>query len=112
MITGVSGSLISRHYAEHLLATAFAGRLGEESREKARRALRAWWRHQGHALGPAASLRALFDLGASPVLALLGFAVHHPRVAASGDLLVAEAKSGPTTIPLLVAPWGEPMDHL
>jgi hypothetical protein len=112
VITGVSGSLISRHYAEHLLATAFAGRLGEESREKARRALRAWWRHQGHALGPAASLRALFDLGASPVLALLGFAVHHPRVAASGDLLVAEARSGPITIPLLVAPWGEPIDHL
>ena len=32
MIEGVSGSLVSHHYAEHLLGTAFAGRLGERSR--------------------------------------------------------------------------------
>jgi len=112
VIDGVSGPLVSRHYAEHLLASAFAGRLGEATRDKARRGLRAWWRHHGHALGPAASLRVLFDLGASPVCTLLGFEVHHPRIAASGDLLVADARSGPTTIPLLVAPWGEPIDHI
>ena len=32
---GVSGALVSRHYGEHLLASAFAGRLGEATREKA-----------------------------------------------------------------------------
>ena len=111
MIYGLTGPLVSRHYAEHLLASAFAGRLGESTREKARRELRAWWRHDGHALGPAASLRALFDLGGSPVLALLGFSARHPRVAASGNLLAADAVAGASTIPLLIAPWGEPMDR-
>ena len=79
MIAGVSGSLVSHYYAEHLLGTAFAGRLGERSRDHARRRIRAWWRGDGSGLGPASSLRAVFDLGAAPLVGVLGFSARQPR---------------------------------
>lgn len=111
MIEGVTGPLVSHHYAEHRLAKAFGGRLGEGSRDRARRALRAWWRHDGRALGPSASLRALFDLGASPLMALLGFSARQPRSAPTGDVLTADAVSDSVSVPLLVAAWGAPLDR-
>ena len=110
MIEGVTGPLVSHHFAEHLLAISFAGRLGEDSRDRARRALRAWWKREGCALGPASSLRALFDLGASPVAGLLGFSTRLPRQAESGDALVSDAVCGAGVIPLIVVPWGSPLD--
>jgi hypothetical protein len=108
----VSGSLVSHHYAEHLLERAFAGRLGEESRDRARRGIRAWWRGAGCNLGPASPLRAVFDIGASPLLGLLGFAARQPREAARGALLLADAALAADTVPVLVAPWGAALDSL
>ncbi len=110
MIEGVTGPLVSHHYAEQVLPTAFAGRLGEASRERARRALRAWWRRDGLALGPSSPLCAIFDRGAAPVAALLGFSARQPRLEAPGQALAADAVSRALTIPLLVAPWGAPLD--
>jgi hypothetical protein len=112
LIEGVSGSLVSHHYAEHLLETAFAGRLGEESRDRARRGIRAWWRRAGSSLGPASPLRAVFDVGASPLLGVLGFAARQQRETARGDLLLADAAAAAATVPVLVAPWGIAFDSL
>lgn len=112
MIEGVAGPLLSHHYAEQVLATAFAGRLGEKTRDSARRALHRWCRGEGRMLGPSSSLRAQFDLGAAPLAALLGFSARRPRPAPHGDALVADAVSRAITLPLIVAPWGAPLDPL
>ena len=135
MIEGVSGSLVSHHYAEHLLGTAFAGRLGEGSRDHARRRIRAWWRRDAPCLGPASSLRAVFDLGAAPLVGVLGFSARQPRdalmtrspglslprragheagpgEAGRATLLVADVVSASVTVPLLVGPWGAALDPL
>ena len=135
MIEGVSGPLVSHHYAEHLLGTAFAGRLGERSRDQARRRIRAWWRRDASCLGPASSLRAVFDLGAAPLVGMLGFSARQPRdglttrscgvrtprraghepgpgEAGSDMLLAADAVSESVTVPLLVGPWGAALDPL
>jgi len=112
VIEGVSGSLVSHHYAEYLLGTVFAGRLGERSRDHARRRIRAWWRRDGSRLGPASSLRSVFDLGAVPLLSVLGFSARQPREATRGMLLVADAASPTITAPLLVGPWGAAFDLL
>ena len=112
MIEGVSGPLVSHHYAEHLLGTAFAGRLGEQSRDHARRRIRAWWRREGSCLGPASSLRSVFDLGAAPLLGVLGLSARQPREACRGMLLLADAVSSSFTLPLLVGPWGAALDSL
>jgi hypothetical protein len=112
MIEGVSGSLVSHYYAEHLLGTAFAGRLGERSRDHARRRIRAWWRRDGCGLGPSSSLRAVFDLGAAPLVRVLGFSARQPREACRGVLLLGDAVSEFLTIPLIVGAWGAPLDAL
>ncbi len=110
MIEGVSGSLVSHHYAEHLLGAAFAGRLGERSRDQARRRIRAWWRRDGCVLGPSSSLRSIFDRGAAPLLDVLGFSARRPREACRGILLLGDAVSPSHTLPLLVGAWGAPLD--
>ena len=110
MIAGVRGTLVSHHYAEHLLGAAFAGRLGERTRDQARRRIRAWWRREGCALGPSSSLRSIFDRGAAPLLDVLGFSVRRPREARRGNLLLGDAESQSRTLPLLVAAWGAPLD--
>jgi hypothetical protein len=112
MIEGVSGSLVSRHYAEHLLGPAFAGRLGEQTRDHAKRRIRAWWRRDASRLGPSSSLRSMFDLGAAPLADVLGFAARRPREIRRGLLLVGDATSTLITVPLLVAPWAAPLDSL
>ena len=110
MIEGVSGSLVSQHYAEHLLGAAFAGRLGEQSRDQARRRVRAWWRRDGCVLGPSSSLRAIFDLGAAPLLGVLGFSARQPREVSRGILLLGDAVSPSITVPLIIGAWGAPLD--
>ncbi|MGE5199558.1 MAG: Eco57I restriction-modification methylase domain-containing protein, partial [Rhodospirillaceae bacterium] len=135
MIEGVSGPLVSHHYAEHLLGDAFAGRLGEQSRDRARRRIRAWWRRDGSRLGPASPLRSMFDVGAAPLVGILGFSARRPRGGdgsgasgasgpqhgdgeaapaglSSGALLFGDAVAGSFALPLLVAPWGAALDSL
>jgi hypothetical protein len=112
VIEGVGGPLVSHHYAEHLLEAAFAGRLGEHSRDRARRRIRAWWRREGCSLGPASSLRAVFDLGAAPLMHVLGFSARQPRESCRGTLILSEAASETLAIPLLVASWGLPLDSV
>ena len=112
MIEGVSGSLVSHDYAERLLGAAFAGRLGERSRDHARRFIRSWWRRDGSCLGPASSLRSVFDLGAAPLVGALGFSARQPREVSRGTLLIADAVSASITVPLLVGPWGAGLDSL
>jgi hypothetical protein len=110
MMDGVSGPLVSHQYAEQLLGAAFAGQLGELSRDQARRRIRAWWRRDACVLGPASPLRSMFDLGAAPLAGVLGFSARQPREIFHGALLAGDAVSGSLTLPLLVGAWGAPLD--
>ncbi len=111
MTPGLHGTLLSRHFAGHRLAETFAGRLGEAESGAARRRLRRWWRESGAALGPAASVRALFDRGAAPLAAILGYAADGLSVAGPLGPGVARLRSdeGAAT-GLIVAPWGADLD--
>jgi hypothetical protein len=54
----------------------------------------------------------MFDLGAAPLASVLGFSARHPREAARGTLLLADAVTHALMVPLLVAPWGVAFDPL
>src|SRR5436190_23221851 len=77
MPAGISGSLVSSYFTEHLLARDFRGRVGEATRAAANRRFAAWWRSDGAALGPASSSRAIWDRACVPLAELLGF---HPQL--------------------------------
>ncbi len=72
-LPGFRGPLVSRDFVEHALAARFGGRLGEADRDRAAGAFARWWRDASATLGPASGIRALFDVGAAPLAALLGF---------------------------------------
>jgi len=112
VMEGVCGPLVSHQYAEQLLGAAFAGRLGERSRDQARRRIRAWWRRDACALGPSSPLRSMFDLGATPLISVLGFSARQPRETGHGALLIGDAVSDALTLPLLVGAWGAPLDGI
>ena len=84
MPTGLSGSLVTRYFAERLLPLEFAGRLGETTLATAERTFARWWQTQASQLGPASSSRSIWDVAAAPLAELLGFATHTPRVDDAG----------------------------
>ena len=73
MLPGLTGSLLSHYFAEHLLASAFAGQLGEESCPSAHRQFALLWRRESRTLGPASSARAILDNAVAPLASILGF---------------------------------------
>ncbi len=109
MIAGVSGNLVSHSFGEHVLPDSFAGRLGEDGRAGGRRALKAWWQQHGRRFGPASSVRDLFELGAVPVLQVLGHEPFLRAVEADPPLAAAAVHAGSVRAPLIVLPWGVPM---
>ena len=113
MIAGLSGSLVSRQFAEHGLEAAFGGRLGEGDRDRGRRELRAWGRARASLLGPASSLRTLLDRGAAPLMAILGYEIGGLEGGVGdGSAHVPLAAPGGASAGLLVCPWGVDPDRL
>ena len=96
MLTGLSGSLVSHYFAERMLPQEFSGRLGEASRASAGKAFARWWNTQASQLGPASSIRAIWDLAAAPLVELLGFAAMPP------------ASGGPDTQLRVAEPFARP----
>ena len=84
MLTGLSGSLVTRYFAERLLSQEFAGRLGDAMLTTAERTFARWWQTQASQLGPASSSRSIWDVAAAPLVELLGFAAHAPGVDDAG----------------------------
>jgi hypothetical protein len=109
MLPGLSGSLVSHYFAERILQAEFSGRLGEESRAAAERSFARWWQTQASQLGPASSIRSIWDLAAAPLVELLGFtpglptgegAIRHSLLISSGG------------VALVVATWNLSLDNL
>ena len=84
MLTGLSGSLVTRYFAERLLSQEFAGRLGDATLTTAERTFARWWQTQASQLGPASSSRSIWDVAAAPLVELLGFTAHAPGVDDAG----------------------------
>ena len=88
MLPGLTGSFLSHFFAEHLLATSFPGRLGEDSCRLAHRQFAVWWRNECRTLGPASSVRAVREKAALPMVKMLGFHALRDRAIAPNVSLV------------------------
>jgi hypothetical protein len=99
MLPGLTGSLLSHYFAEHVLASTFAGELGEESCSSAHRQFTLLWRRGSRTLGPASSARAILDDAVAPLASLLGFD-------AARDGAIAP------NVSLLVGLWSDDLDTL
>jgi hypothetical protein len=104
MPAGFSGHLLSASFLEARLLTTRPVDAGTQRRFTA-------IRRAAGALGPSSSLRALLDVGAAPLLDLLGF--EPPReVERIGTALAATFAAGAERVALIVVPWAEPLDLL
>lgn len=104
MIAGISGQLVASTCLEARIGSRHDPR---EAPATERRKLEQW-RTRCSTLGPASSLRALFDVGAVPLMRALGFGTSF--VDASDDYLVARLSTVRGSAALLVAPWAGRLD--
>ena len=106
----VSGRLISTQFRSELWR-AFAGRLGESTREAACRQLARWQRSVTMALGPASGVTAIHDVSVGELFRILGFTC--VRAPSHDDIAVTVAsarRAGP--IPILIGLWCDRLDRL
>ena len=111
MLAGLSGSLVSHYFAERILFQEFSGHLGESSRAVAERLFVRWWETRASQLGPASSIRSIWDAAAAPLAELLGFLSAYP----TGD--GAEVRHAPLIsssggVALVAATWSMSLDSL
>jgi len=101
---GITGTLFpSRFLAGGLADITAVPDLPGPDNEFGRR-LRAWWRRVEDTCGPATGLRALFDLAAMPLAALLEFRAHDAAFDRTHVSARLSTRRG-TAVALLVLPW-------
>lgn len=105
MLPGFSGHLISESFLERHIdgSTPRAASIDDFRRKLAQCRVRA------QSLGPASSLRALLEVGATPLLRELGFS-KIADVDALDGALVATLSGASTPLVLVVTSWGERLD--
>src|SRR5688572_26168396 len=107
MPAGVRGRLISASFLDTELA-ALDG-VGDVP-APSRRALASWSDRLEAIAGPASSVRSLADGVVVPLLKILGYhAIGFVGLADSAALLEACGRNG-LRVPVVVVPWGEPLD--
>ncbi len=106
MIPGLSGSLLSHDVLAHAVPISLRGLLDEAGREPARRRLRAWHVPLRTELGPALSLRGIFDRLGEPFLSALGYHVV-PAESTPDRFRAVLEQSGVPRATLLVTLWGQ-----
>ena len=114
MIPGLSGSLLSHEALADVVPRVLNGLLGEAEREAARRSLRAWHLPLRAHLGPALSLRAIYDRLAEPLFAGMGYHVvpvdslsRGTRAQPPTGLRAVLSVSGVPRATLFVTLWGD-----
>jgi N-6 DNA Methylase/Eco57I restriction-modification methylase len=114
MIPGLSGSLLSHEALAEVVPRVLNGLLGEAERDAARRSLRAWHLPLRAHLGPALSLRAIYDRLAEPLFAGMGYHVvpvdspsRGTRVQLRPGTRAVLSVSGVTRATLFVTHWGD-----
>src|ERR1700674_5798776 len=106
MLPGFSGHLVSEFFLERYLSEQPPA---TDRTVSCRREL-VEWRRRCHVLGPASSLRALFEIGAEGFVSALGL-TRPTDIEAHQDVLVATIR-GPRAVALVVANWGARLDPL
>lgn len=110
MLPGISGSLVSASFVEESLGDTFAGRLGENTKERGLRGLARWVRHVERSLGAASSDRAVLDIAVLPLLDLLGYEVE-AFVRRHSIGFIGRVRHGNTPVATVLAlPWTLPVD--
>jgi hypothetical protein len=103
-LPGISGTLFPSRYLADGLERDVGSPLIPERFEAQRRRCLAWWRRLEQECGPATGLRAVFDLAAMPLAALLEFRAR--RVSFDRDRVVAELETRTgAVVGLVVLPW-------
>ena len=111
MLAGLSGSLISHHFAERILQREFAGHLGSASASSAGHTFARWWRTGASQLGPASSIRSIWDVAAIPLVELLGFTAGPPNENSS-DSRHTLLTGGGGRVALVAATWSVALDSV
>jgi hypothetical protein len=106
MIQGLSGSLLSHEVLAHVVPISLRGLLDEAGRESARQRLRAWHVPLRTRLGPALSLRGVFDCLGEPLLSAFGYHVV-PAESTPERFRAVLHQSGVPRATLLVTLWGQ-----
>jgi hypothetical protein len=110
MLTGLGGSLLSHHFAERVLPDEFAGQLGESSAPAALSGFTRWWHEEASQLGPASSLRSIWDVAAARLIDQLGFEVEGSiRI---NDVQLGTITSGHARLTLAAGTWAASLDAL
>jgi len=105
MLAGFGGRLVSEDFLESELAALAAPQAVNDLRERLER-----WRASCRSLGPASSIRTLFEAAAAPLAAAIGFAASS-RLALAGDCASATLETaGGARLALLVTAWGVGLD--
>jgi len=110
MVAGFSGSLVSEYFLETALREMFAGELGEQTRDAARRELTRWRRDRARTLGPVHSARGVYDAAAAPLARALGFLPVIEAAGAGGVFVLARLGHEAGSPVLLAAGWSQPLD--
>jgi hypothetical protein len=109
MLPGFGGHLVSEFYLESQIVGPDLVPETVPMRELKRDLVK--WRLRCESLGPASSVRTMFDAAAAPLAEILGF--ERPVDAESiGGILVATLRSGDRSVGLVVANWGDRLDPL
>lgn len=120
MTRPASGRLVAADFLERRLTLRFAGRLGEATCDRARRRLERWWRHVSASIGPATSLRSVFEVAAAPLFDALGFELQAPAFEPEARLVrttgttrpsARGAGRSPAQVAVLVTLWGDDLDR-
>lgn len=107
MLLGVTGQLVSHACLEQCVG----GKVGlGEARRPERRALERW-RRGCATLGPASSPRTLLEVGAEPLVRVLGF-IPIARPDQRREAVIVGLRGTFGTATLLVAPWGARLEPL
>jgi len=112
MLTGLSGSLVTRYFAERLLPLQFAGRLGETTLVTAESTFVRWWQTHASQLGPASSSRSIWDLAAAPLAELLGFDTPAAQPVADSGIRSASLMPVDRGVALIAATGDVSLDNL
>jgi hypothetical protein len=109
-LPGIGGTLFPGRYLEDGLARDLPGLVSEARTEPARRRVQRWWTRVEDTCGPATGLRALFDLVAMPLAAMLGFRASGARFE-PGWAHAKLCTSRGTPVALHLRPWSSRQPH-
>jgi hypothetical protein len=101
---GIAGTLFPSRFLAGGLVDLAADRNLPHPHDEFRRRLRAWWRRVEETCGPATGPRALFDLAAMPLAALLEFRAADATFERTHARARLSTRRG-TAVALLVLPW-------